>query len=461
MARIFPLVLLLILTACSSPKTTLEEIQESGELKVITRNGPTTFYEGPHGPTGFEYELIDRFSKYIGVKTRFIIPKYFSEIIPAIEAGKADIAAAGLTVTDARKVKVRFSSAYQTINSQIIYLSGKHKPRKVIDLIDKDIAVIAGSSHEENLNSLKDLHPLLTWQSVQHSSLEELMQLIIKEEIDYTVGDSNDIAINRRYYPKIKIGFNLSKPQTLAWALPHSQDNSLYYKTIDFFAELIDSGELELLLERYYGHTDRLNFVDRRTFWRHTNSRLPQLLEYFSQASELTGYDWRLLAAIGYQESHWNPKAVSPTGVKGIMMLTLATAKQLGIKDRRIPKDSITGGAKYLKIIEKKIPKRIKRPDRTWLALAGYNIGFGHLEDARILTQRNGGNPDKWADVKKQLPNLSKPEIFKTLKYGYARGQDPVNYVDNIRNYYDLLQWDDANKSPTDEYIFPKAPSIL
>ena len=151
--------------------------------------------------------------------------------------------------------------------------------------------------------------------------------------------------------------------------------------------------------------------------------------------------DWRFLAAVSYQESLWNSKAVSPTGVKGLMMLTNNTALQLKIKNRRDPVKSVHGGTKYYLSMHKKIPARIGEPDRTWFALAAYNVGFGHLEDARILAQRAGLNPDLWSDVKKYLPLLSKKKWYEQTKHGYARGREPVTYVQNIRNYYDVLVW--------------------
>ena len=169
--------------------------------------------------------------------------------------------------------------------------------------------------------------------------------------------------------------------------------------------------------------------------------RLPKLRPYFEEAEALTGIDWRLLAAVGYQESHWQENAVSPTGVRGIMMLTQDTARHVGIKNRLDPRLSIIGGARYLRIVEKKIPDRIDDINRLWLTLAGYNIGFGHLEDARILTQRQGANPDLWLDVKERLPLLRKKAYYSTVKHGFARGNEPVTYVENIRNYYDLLLW--------------------
>lgn len=435
------------LLSCSKPEPPfLEQVIKSGELRVMTLNSPTSVYEGPFGPAGLEYELVSRFAKHLGVEAKFIYPEAFNQVIPAVVNGDVHFAAAGLTITKERLSKIRFTPSYQTIHSQVVYLSGTHKPRKHEDLLGKKIEVIAASSHEELLQNLQKQYPELTWQSSKETGLEELFQKILDGEIDFVVADSNEIAINRRYYPKINIGYDISEPEALAWAFPHGRDTSLYDKAVAFIEQIKKSGKLDELLERYYGHVDRLNFVDKRTFWRHFDDRLPKYRDIFIKAAEETGYNWHLLAAIGYQESHWNPKAKSPTGVRGIMMLTQAAAKQIGVKDRLDPEQSIMGGARYLKRMDKKVPKRIKYPDRIYLALAGYNVGFGHLEDARILTERRGDNPDKWVHVKKHLPDLSKPKVYKTLKRGYARGSEPVNYVDNIRNFYDLLLWKEKHE---------------
>ena len=443
-----------ILLSCSKPAPVLEQVLENGEIRVMTLNSPTSVYEGPFGQAGLEYELVTRFADYLGVKVKFIYPENLKEVLSSVTEGDVHFAAAGLTVTQERLNKIRFTPSYQTIHSQVVYLSGKRKPRNHEDLRDKKIEIIADSSHEELLKNIRQEIPDLAWQSGEETSLEELFQKILDEEIDYAVADSNEIAINRRYYPKIKIGYNISEPEQLAWAFPQSDDSSLYDRAVEFLQAIKKSGKLEELLERYYGHVDRLNFVDKRTFWRHVDDRLPQYKDIFIKAAKETGYDWKLLAAIGYQESHWNPKAKSPTGVRGIMMLTRAAAEQIGVKDRLDPEQSIIGGARYLKRMDKKIPKRIKYPDRIYLALAGYNVGFGHLEDARILTERRKDDPDKWLHVKKHLPDLSKPKVYKTLKRGYARGSEPVNYVGNIRNYYELLLWKEKQEEPDEDEGF-------
>jgi membrane-bound lytic murein transglycosylase F len=453
------LALLLVLTGvvagCTNPPPVLEQIQAAGELVVVTRNSPTTYYEGPEGIKGLEYDLVQLFAEQLKVKVRFVLADSLADIFAMVTDGSAHIAAAGLTVLPSRKTRLKFGPSYQEITPQVVYRAGSRRPASVADLVDSQLEVMAGSSHELALRKLQKDYPGLTWQAHLDLESEQLLYLVREQVIDYTIADSNEVALNRRYYPELRVAFDLTEPQQLAWALAHSSDSSLYQEVSDFFEKIKQDGTLEQLIERYYGYVESLNLVDNRTFQRHVAQRLPAYRSYFLEAAEATGIDWRLLAAIGYQESHWNPDAVSPTGVRGIMMLTLGTAKRLEVVDRSDPQESILGGARYLRIVQKKIPERIPEPDRLWFTLAGYNIGFGHLEDARILTQRQGADPDKWADVKQRLPLLSQKKWYETTRHGYARGREPVTYVDNVRSYYDLLTWRFPREPESPQPIYP------
>jgi len=430
----------LMLGSCGKPPSLLEQIQSRNELVVITRNSPTTYYQGSDGPAGFEYELAQRFAEYLGVELRIVVPPNFNDILPLVARGDAHLAAAGLTVTDKRKESVRFGPVYQEITPQLVYRRDSVRP-KTFDDLEGRLEVVAGSSHVERLEALRDKHPDLSWQENETMESEELLNLVWQQLIDYTIADSNELSINQRFYPELQPAFDISLPRPLAWAFTRSDDDSLYNTALDFFAGIREDGSLDQLVERYYGHITDFDYVGTRRYQAHIEQRLPLYLDVFKSAAELAGMDWRLVAAISYQESHWDKDAVSPTGVRGLMMLTQAAAKDLGIEDRRDPVQSILGGTRYIEQMRAKIPERIPEPDRTWLALAAYNIGYGHLEDARILTQKNGGDADKWIDVKENLPLLSQKKWFQQTRYGYARGREPVRYVENIRSYYDILIW--------------------
>jgi len=428
------------LNACTPNRTILEQVQYSGELRVLTRNAPTSYYDAPNGPTGLEYDLTKKFAEHLGVTLKLHIPDSLNDILNDISEGNAHIAAAGLTITNERKKLVKFSVPYQYITQQLIYKSGTTKPKNIYDA-KGHLEVIANSSHAERLQKLKAQNTNLNWYETSDEDALEMMHLVAEELIDYTIGDSNEIALNMRFYPKIRVAFNVSKPQPLAWAFPNSADNSLFDEANKFIVALQKTGELDSIIRRHYGHVDNYDYTGTKTFLRHVSKRLPRYQNRFKAAALKNNLDWRLLAAVAYQESHWNQHAVSPTGVRGLMMLTRATAKHLGVQKRIDPTQSINGGALYIRKLLDRIPAQITEPDRTWMALASYNVGYGHLRDAQIITRKRGGNPNKWIDVKESLPLLRKRRWYKKTRYGYARGTEPVHYVENIRSYYDILAW--------------------
>lgn len=419
----------------------LQKIKREGELIVITRNSATTYYIGNDGPTGFEFELAQQFSDYLGVKLALIVQNEFHQILPTIVNGKAHIGAAGITHTKQREAYIDFGPDYHQIVSQVAYQGGQKKPKTIEDLQGKRVAIMKGSTHAQMLLDHKEFFPALDWDEYPDLSSEELMHLVSDGLIDYTIANSNELALNRRYFPILRVGFNLGPDQSLAWAFQKSEDISLQIAAKKFFAQIKNDGTLTRLKEKYFGHIDDISPADSHTFIKHVKERLPKYENIFKEAAQEYNMDWRFLAAVSYQESLWNTNAISPTGVKGLMMLTRKTAKQLNIENRVDPLTSVLGGTEYYLTMREKIPTRISDPDRTWLALAAYNIGFGHLEDARVLTQSAGDNPDLWLDVRKYLPLLSKKKWYEKTRFGYARGKEPVVYVQNIRNYFDLLVW--------------------
>lgn len=435
------LLLSLLVTACSKEPSLLEQVKKEGELRVLTRNAATTYYEGADGShRGLEYELARGFAEYLGVELKMVVAGNVSEVLTQLAEGHAHLAAAGLTVTEPRQVWARFTTPYQYISQHLVYRIGTPRPRSLDDL-DGILEVLTESSHAERLRHLKVEHPSLEWVENDELESEELLTLVWERVIDYTVIDSNELSMNRRFYPELRVAFDLTEPEPLAWAFPRFQDDSLFNAAQEYFAAIAADGRLEQLLERYYGHLGEFDYVGTRTYLRHIQQRLPEFRQLFEYAAKEYDLDWRLLAAMAYQESHWDPDAVSPTGVRGIMMLTRATADYLGVERRTDPTQSIMGGARYLERLLRKLPERIQEPDRTWMAVASYNVGFGHLEDARIITQRRGGDADAWKDVKENLPLLRKRKWYRQTKHGYARGNEAARYVENIRSYYEVLVW--------------------
>ena len=452
--RFLPALVCLLVAGCDLiPRTQLEKVQDKGVLRVLTRNSGTTYYEGPYGPTGVEYDLAAGFARHLGVRLEIRVPDTFAQILQDIREGDADLAAAGLTVTDERRRQFNFSTGYQRITPQLVYRVGTPSPQNLGDL-HGSLEVVADSSHAERLRALQDEYPDLSFDENDELESEQLLNLVWEQVIDYTVADSNEVAISRRFYPELRVAFDISKAEQLAWAFPPGEDLSLVDAANSYLQSLRENGQLDRLLEKYYTYVADFDYVGTRRYMQHIEQRLPEFRAMFEQAGKETGIDWRLLAAIGYQESHWNPKAVSPTGVRGLMMLTQDTMKDLGIDaSRHDAQSSIEGGARYIAQVKQRLPKRIKEPARTWMALAGYNIGYGHLEDARKLAQEDGADPNKWIEVKKYLPRLSQKKWYKKTRHGYARGNEPVRYVENIRSYYDILMWVTEREHP------PRPPS--
>lgn len=446
MSRVLATLAGLAIAGCAHSATLLDRVKAQGELVVITRNSPATYYETAGGPKGFEYDLAKMFADRLGVSLRVITGKNFAEIVSRLNRGEADLAV-GLPITAAGKKLVRYSPPYQQHVAQVVYRISRSRPKSVRDLEGKALEVAAGSSHVETLLALRKKFPGLQWKENPERDRAELMFMVWDETIDYTIADAREIVLTRRYYPELAGALELGEPQRLAWAFTKHSDTSLFDAAVSFLQQAKQTGVLAQLEERYYGHTGNLGYVGMRTFLAHIEQRLPRYRSLFEEAETSHGLDWRLLAAMGYQESQWDPAAVSPTGVRGIMMLTHATAALLGVRNRVDPRESILGGARYLDMIRQKIPERIPEPDRTWLALAAYNVGLGHLQDARLLTKKRGGDPDRWIDVKKNLPLLAQKQWYQQTRNGYARGHEPVLYVENVRNFYDVLQWATAGEA--------------
>ncbi len=440
MRSLFAIGIALLLGTCSVPPSLLEQVQARGELHVLTRNSPTTYYIGPEAPTGLEYDLTRLFAEHLGVELKISVPSGLERLFQELETGSAHLAAAGLSKTEEREARVRFGRPYLEVTQQLVYRFGSAQPRSLDD-IEGSLAVVAGSSHEATLKALAEDYPELQWEALEDVESEDLLIRVAERELDYTIADSVELKMNRRYYPELRAAFDVAEPEPIAWAFPPGTDESLQRAANDFLARLERHGTLAQIHDRHFGHTERFDYVGTRIFMRHINNRLPSYRHLFETGAEENELDWRLLAAIGYQESHWNPRAVSPTGVRGIMMLTLRTAGDLGVSDRVDPRQSILGGARYFRQVHERLPERIEEPDRTWMALAAYNVGFYHLMDARIITEQKGANPDRWMDVREHLPLLSQRQYYTQTRYGYARGREPVIYVDNIRRYYDILAW--------------------
>jgi membrane-bound lytic murein transglycosylase F len=461
-----PLILLcvLLLAACERGDS-LQQIRQKGELSVISRNGPATYFQDKNGPTGFEYALAQRFADHLGVELRMHSAFSLDDLFARLLRGEVHFAAAGLTITGDREDHFLLSEPYMSAVPQVVYVAGTRKPRTIEDMLDMRLVVLAGSSHAGSLAALQASgYPDLQWLELDGIDTMDLLEMVDEGEAELAIIDSIEFAVQQSLFPRLRVAFNLGSEQQLAWFLPGTGDHQRLLAEINqFFSRLASDGTMERLRELHFGHTDDVSRIGSHTFSRKMRRTLPRYRDMIKQVAAEYQLDWHLLAAIAYQESHWNPTATSATGVRGMMMLTLPTAEEMGVKNRLDPVASLRGGARYLKNIKRRLPADIHEPDRTWFALAAYNVGMGHLEDARVLTERQGGDPHLCSEVMQRLPLLQQSKYYKTVRYGYARGREPVEYVQNIRHYYNILQWQDIAldqpQAPID--VTPLLPAVL
>lgn len=417
----------------------IDDIRDQGELIILTLNGATTYYEGREGLEGPEYDMAAAFAAHLGVEPKFVVLDTVAEILEAMSDERGHVAAAGLTVTEDRQKTFRFGPPYMEIRQQLVCHRDGPRPNTVEDLVGLRIAVIAESSYQETLNRLSLDVSGLDWEEESDVATEELLQRVAEGDLACTIADSNIVAVNQRYYPELVVRFPVTDTQELAWIVSEPA-KALIPELEPWFASLRTHGGLADIQSRYFGYIEDFDYVHARALHRRIEDRLPQYRLLFESAAEEMDLPWDLLAAVAYQESHWNPKAKSPTGVRGMMMLTRNTARELGVRNRLDPAESIHGGARYLRNIFDRLPDTITGDDRLWIGLAAYNVGLGHVWDARGLAGRLGHDADTWAGLRQVLPLLSKKRYYKTLKHGYARGNEPVRFVRKVRNYQDVIR---------------------
>ncbi len=440
---------------------------EKNVITFVTLNSPNTYYVNSDKQfAGLEYDLAILFAEYLGDNThvKFIVADSIEKVIANIINKQADIAASDLTMTEERKRLINFSQPYQDVQEQVVYNkeTNNNPPKNTKDLINAHVVVPAATSFVERLKKLQKTDPGLTWEERKEMHSEQLLEEVASGDIDYTIADSHLVSVLQNYHPNLGVAFSLGESEKIAWGFSKNSNPELLEKVNAFFAKIKKDGTLRNVIDRYHGNAKRLKPVDVKSYLIKTRTLLPKYKRLFQQAQEITGLDWRLLAAISYQESHWDTFNTSPTNVRGLMMLTESTADSMGVTDRLDPKQSIPAGAKYISQLIETIPDRVPEPDRTYMALAAYNIGYAHVEDARILAQRLKMNPDSWADVKKTLVMLNDPKYYSSAKFGYCSGGAPVIFVESVRSYYNILtRFEPSYNAPEDTYKIAKSKIIL
>jgi membrane-bound lytic murein transglycosylase F len=451
-ARVFITLLIAgFAAACEEAPKPIAPVALSGELVVLTTNGPATYFEDAQGmPSGLEYDLVTLFARELGAKARFLIVEDRARIDRELREGQAHLAAAALTRHFDFPGGLAWGPAYFNTQHQVVGRTGENpRPRSLADVAARKVGMLDEPVAEYLL--AVPSQPLHVQRMAPGTSTADMLERVAAGGLDFALVESTRLTLARRFFPQLEVYFNVGKPVDYSWHVSPVDKRRILSAAGPFFERIKKDGTMKRLIDRYYGHATRFTAIDSETLLERIGTQLPKLRPHFEEAEQVSGIDWRLLAALGYQESHWDASATSPTGVRGLMMLTDETADRLQVKNRLDARDSILGGARYFALLKEALSARIEEPDRTYLALAAYNLGLGHLEDARILAQRSGLNPDKWQDVRQALPKLTEPASFQTLRHGYARGGEAQQLVDNVRNYYDIL----ARMQPRDRPLMP------
>ena len=407
------------------------------DLVVVTAAGPLTYYPDDSGNIlGLEHDLIEVFAQELGVGVKYLVVPP-EQVATTLAAGKAHLAAAWLPAPDAGKAKA--TPALMQTSDVIIQHEASLPLDDKEELRGRTVVAMPGSRQLATLRELQQQMPELQVVEYQDGDLFSLLEKLGKRQVDLVAIDSALTRIAAQYVPAVQATLELNENHPVTWWLGPHPNAELQARVSAFVERAQRDGTLLRIEDRYFRHVRRLRQADIVTFLGRVESVLPKFRKHFQAAQTVSGIDWRLLAAVAYHESHWDAEATSPTGVRGMMMLTEETADRLGVANRLDARDSILGGARYLNLLKDMQPDEIGEPDRTWLALASYNIGPGNFNNARALARELGADPNAWYEMKQVLPLLAQPKYYQRLKSGRARGGEAVLLVENIRAYYDIL----------------------
>ena len=407
------------------------------DLIVLISNGPLTYYADDKGAIlGIEHDLVEAFAQELGVGIKYLVVSP-QEIEPSLQAGKAHLAVAWLPLPTDNSQKA--TPAILQSADVLIQHEASLPLNDRSELRGRTVHALSGSRQLATLLALQKEIPDLQVVEYKDGDFFSLLEMLSRRQADLIAIDSMLVQIAAQFVPSLQATLELGESHPIVWWLGSKPNAELLTRASAFVDRAQRDGTLAKLEDRYFGHVRRLKQADIVAFLGKIETVLPKLRKHFLAAQAITGLDWRLIAAIAYHESQWDPEATSPTGVRGIMMLTAETADRLGVGNRLDVRESILGGARYINILKDLQADDVAEPDRTWLALASYNIGPGHFNAARTLARQIGADPTAWYEMKRVLPLLAQPKYYERLKSGRARGGEAVLLVENIRSYYDIL----------------------
>lgn len=421
--------------------TYLKQVLSEREITLITRNTAQSYYLYRDQAMGFEYDLAAAFAEYLGVRLTVALADDWQGMLERLKETPTGFVAAGAILTVSRTFPAALSDGYLPSRQLIVVHRENRKIRSSKDLAGQIVHVRKGSIYQKSLEAIKAGGIDVQIVPCEDTPAEELIRRVAEKTIGITIADSTIAILNRRYYPQIVLGESISGEAFRRWAVDPEAEG-LLAQINQFLKTIRANGRFAEIYDRYYANVDDFDFVDLRTYHRRLKSHLPKYKPIIQKAAEAHGFDWRLIAAQIYQESHFDPDAMSHAGAFGLMQLTEATAASLHVEDIFDPEENIQAGVRHLKYLYDYF-QEAGPMDRIHLSLAAYNIGQGHIFDARRLAAEQQLDPNKWSSVSYTLPLLRYPNYYRQAAYGYCRGTEPVEYVKQTMVYYDILKHQD------------------
>ena len=441
-------------TVSKQPIVDLQHIKAKGKLVALTRFNANTYFLYKGVPMGYEYEMLKRFCDEIGVELEIKVPKHWDDLIPMLLNGEGDIIAANMTVTKDRAKVIRFADHHTTTRQVLVqrkpqnwHRLKKHEinallVRNQIDLLNKPVHIFKGSSYHQRLIHLSnELGGDIDIQFLSDSlDTEDMIQMVSENEIRYTIADENIAKVNKVIYPNIDIKTPVSFPQRIAWGVRPSSDS--LYKAINVWVKRMKHSKApiyQIIYNKYYNNHKRIKRTLSSNLYYTRTGKISSFDPLIKEYATKLNWDWLLLAAQIRQESGFNPKRTSWAGAKGLMQVMPKTADSFGITDLYNPKSNLRAGTEFLIWLEEYWKDIQPASERLKFILASYNVGQGHVQDARRLAEKYGKNKNKWKDVSEYLIKKSKRKYFKddVVFYGYCRGEEPYNYVKEIIERYE------------------------
>ncbi|MXX39148.1 MAG: transporter substrate-binding domain-containing protein, partial [Gemmatimonadetes bacterium] len=404
--------------------------------RMITRNNALTYFIHRGRQVGFEYELIKEFADRHNLRLDIVIPASHAELLAYLNEGKGDIVAAAMTITEQRQVQAAFTRPYNEVEELVIVRTGEDSIASLEDLAGRTVHVRQSSSFYTTLMALADSIQGLQVAPLPDSlETEDILAGVEEGRYDITLCDSNLLDVELAYGRQLKAAFSI-KPTALGWAV--REDNPALLAALNQYVQKEKGGLFFNVMKKRY-------FENKRTITRAKDSLRVDLSGRLSPYDELAkkyarqyGQDWRLITAQMYQESKFDPQATSWVGARGLMQVMPDTGRELGFTDLYDPEDNIHAGVKYLSQLVNRFDPNIPKKERMRFALAAYNVGYGHVLEARRLAREKGWNPDQWfGHVEQAMRLLAKPAYHERSRYGFCRCGQPVHYVSNIQDRYD------------------------